>query len=199
MYPFIETIKLLDGELRNLSCHQLRFNRTRSEVLGLRNHPQLSREIPVPDGLQWGVYRCRVLYGKDIERIEYEPYRKPVVNSLKLITSDTISYGYKSSDRTSLTALYEQRGRCDDILIVKQGCLTDSFYANVALWDGISWVTPDTPLLPGTMRASLLAEGTLKEARITRGDLESFQKIRLINAMNDMDRGPEIPVGHVCV
>ena len=197
MSPFIETIKLLDGELKNLSYHQARFNRTRSEVLGLEAHPLLISQIPVPDGLDTGLFKCRVLYGKEIERIEYEPHFKLEVNSLKLVASDTVSYGYKYSDRSSLEVLYEQKGNCDDILIVRQGCITDSFYANVALHDGELWYTPDTPLLPGTMRASLLDRGSLKEARIMQKELGDFQKIRLINALNTLEEGPEIDIHHV--
>ena len=95
--------------------------------------------------------------GKNITRIEFEPYVRPAVRSLKVVLSDSISYGYKSADRSALDHLFQLRGECDDILIVKKGCVTDSYYANVAFWDGKHWFTPDTPLLPGTMRASLLA------------------------------------------
>jgi 4-amino-4-deoxychorismate lyase len=197
MSPFIETIKLLDGELKNLSYHQARFNRTRSELLGLETHPLLISQIPVLNGLDTGLFKCRVLYGKEIERIEYEPHFKLEVNSLKLVASDTVSYGYKYSDRSSLEALYEQRGSCDDILIVKHGCITDSYYANVVLYDGTGWFTPDTPLLPGTMRAHLLEKGSVREARIGPGDLGNFQKIRLINAMHNLEEGPEIDILHV--
>ena len=192
MFPFIETIKLLDGKLMNLSYHQERLERTRSEVLGLGQHPELHLEVPVPEGLDRGLFKCRVLYGEVIERIEYEPYHPPEIISVKLVRSDHISYGYKSADRSELEALFAQRGNCDDILIVKRGYITDSYFANVVLFDGVRWVTPDTPHLPGTMRASLLADGSLTEARITEKDLDDFQKIRLINAMNSLDEGPEI-------
>jgi len=55
-------------------------------------------------------------------------------------------------------------------------------------------VTPDTPLLPGTMRASLLAKGLIRESRITPENLHSYQKLKLINAMNDLKHAPEIPI-----
>ncbi len=56
------------------------------------------------------------------------------------------------------------------------------------------WVTPDTPLLPGTMRASLLDSGTISVSRITLDDLNKFQTIRLINAMNNFHDANEIPI-----
>jgi 4-amino-4-deoxychorismate lyase len=78
------------------------------------------------------------------------------VSSLHLIESDTINYTYKSTHREELNALYAQRGMADDILIVKDGYLTDTSIANIALYDGHTWFTPAHPLLQGTKRAELL-------------------------------------------
>jgi 4-amino-4-deoxychorismate lyase len=197
MYPFIETIRLLDGQLMNLSWHQIRFNRTRSEVFKLSSHPLLSEEIRVPEEAGRGLFKCRVTYGKEIEQTEFEPYRNRKIRSLKIIRSDTVSYPYKSADRSSLEALYDLREDCDDIMIIKKGCITDSFYANVALWDTSGWFTPDTPLLQGTMRDCLLAAGILKEKRIMVSDLGGFQRVRLINAMNPLTESPDILVESV--
>ena len=194
MSPFIETINLLDGELKNLQYHQERFERTRSQNLRMSNHPKLSRVIQIPNGLDLGNYKCRVVYGKEIERIEFEPHLSKAIGSLKLVYSDTISYGYKSADRSALDLLFSLRGNCDDMLIVKNGCITDSYTANVFFWNGIDWYTPDTPLLPGTMRAYLLDDGSVHEERITPDDLSKFHKIRLINAMNDLNEGQELPI-----
>jgi len=197
MSPYIETIRLEEGELKNLPYHQDRFERTRSATLGLRSHPELNQFIQIPEGLERGLYKCRVLYGKDIELIEYEPHIRQQVASLKLVYSDQISYSYKFSDRSELAELYAARGESDDILIVKEDCLSDSYFANIALWDGRVWFTPDTPLLAGTMRASLLDRGLISEARIRVGDLSKYMKVRLINALNDLEEGPEISIDKV--
>ena len=194
MSLYIETIKLLDGDLQNLQYHQNRFERTRSHAFRSRSHPQLKQVIQIPDGLRKGLLKCRVIYGKEVVRIEYEPYEPGLIRSLKLIFSDTISYGFKSADRSALDALYQLRGTSDDILIVKNGCMTDSYYANVIFWNEDGWFTPDTPLLQGTMRAFLLANGSIKIMRIKLDDLGHFQKIRLINAMNSLHDGIEIPM-----
>ena len=194
MSLFIETIQVLHGELKNLVFHQDRFERTRYEVLGLKSHPGLDEVIQVPRGLEQGLFKCRVSYKKEIELIEFEPYRAQKVQSLKMIYSDIIDYGYKYANRDELVKLFSQRGDCDDILVVKKGCITDSFYANVVFWDGTEWLTPDTPLLPGTMRASLLARHLIRECRITPDDLDGYQKLVLINAMNDLQSTMEIPI-----
>jgi 4-amino-4-deoxychorismate lyase len=197
MSRFFETIQLLNGELKNLEFHQERFENTRSKALGLKSHPLLSDVIEVPDGLDQGLLKCRVSYAREIELIEYEPQLKREVNSLQLVYSDTIEYGYKYADRTELEKLFGQREECDDILIVKNNLITDSYYANVVFWNGESWITPDRPLLPGTMRASLLSEGEIREGKITREDLDKYQRVKLINAMNELQVAPEIPIDSI--
>lgn len=197
MSRFIETIQLRQGVLLNLEFHQLRFERSRREVLGLKNHPRLAEQITVPAGLDRGQLKCRVKYGKVIDLIEFEPQLERMVNSLKLVYSDSIEYGYKYSDRRELEELFQQRGENDDILIVKKACISDSFYANVVFWDGSAWITPDTPLLPGTMRAFLLNREMIREERITPDDLNRFQKLKLINAMNDLEHAPEISIDSI--
>ena len=44
------------------------------------------------------------------------------------------------------------------------------------------------------MRASLLNKDLIREDRITPDDLHRFQKLKLINAMNDLEQAPEIPI-----
>jgi len=197
MSLYFETIQVLEGKLQNLEFHQERFERTWSEALGLRGHPLLGEVIQVPDGLDRGVLKCRLIYHKEVVRIEYEPYRAHQVCSLKLIHADSIAYGFKSTDRGELEALFNRRGVCDDILVVKNGCISDSFYANVVFWDGKTWVTPDTPLLPGTMRASLLEKNEIREHRITAENLAGYQKLKLVNAMNDLQHAAEIPIDSI--
>ena len=194
MYRFIETIQVLHGELINMEYHQVRFERTRREKLRLRKHPKLLEAIRLPDGLERARIKCRVTYGKEIELIEYESYGEQKIRSLKLVHSDHLDYSYKYADRSQLSLLFEQRENCDDILVVKKNCITDSYVANVLLWDGREWLTPDTPLLQGTMRAALLNKGIIRETRITPADLSGYQKIKLINAMNDLEHAPEIPM-----
>ena len=197
MSRFIETIKLLNGELQNLEFHQLRFERTRKEVFGVKKHPRLEELIMVPEGLEQGLLKCRLTFRKDVELIEFEPQLLKQVKSLKLVYSDSIEYSYKYADRSKLEELYMQKKECDDILVVKNGCLSDSFFANVVFWNGTHWETPDTPLLPGTMRASLLHKGIIRERRITPEDLSGYQTLKLINAMNDLESASEIPVGSI--
>ncbi len=192
MYPFIETIKVLDGEVKNLPCHQARFERTRSEMLGLKKHPQLDNEIHVPLTAKQGLFKCRILYDHSEVRVEFHPHIKPEISSLKLVSSDQISYAYKSADRSALSALFKHRDSCDDILIIKKGRITDSYFANVVLWDGSRWLTPEKPLLEGCMRASLLKAGVIYTADIQLNNLSRYKNLRLINALNDWSDAPQL-------
>jgi len=194
MSRFIESIQVLNGKLQNLPFHQARFERTRVQALKSKTHPLLSEVIQLPRGLEEGKMKCRVSYDRDIKLIEFEPYQERVLRSLKLVFSDSIEYGFKYARRGELEELYHQREACDDILVIKKGCVSDSFYANVVFWNGKEWMTPDTPLLPGTMRASLLEKGMIRESRITMEDLHGFKKLKLINALNGLHSAPEIPI-----
>jgi 4-amino-4-deoxychorismate lyase len=78
----------------------------------------------------------------------------------------------------------DQRGGSDDILIIKNGMVTDTSYSNVIFRDKIgNWVTPSTCLLKGTRRLNLLKNRIITETDIRVSDLKYYNEIRLINAM----------------
>ncbi len=182
MCRFIETIRIDNGEIRNLSYHERRLNDTRMHFWPQSAPLQLSDSIVPPR--ETGRIKARIVYGETgIEEISYSPYHMRNVQSLAIIRSDNIDYTYKSTDREALNRLFAQRGKCDDILIVKQGLLTDTSIANIALYDGRNWYTPKYPLLRGTKRAQLLAQGILQEEELGLEDLSSFSTVRLFNAM----------------
>ena len=69
-------------------------------------------EFISPQSLE-GIWKCRIAYGKAIEEITYVPYQRRKVSSLRLVTSDTIDYTYKSTNREELNSLYAQRETAD--------------------------------------------------------------------------------------
>ena len=85
----------------------------------------------------------------------------------------------------------------DDIIIVKDGLITDASYANLIFWDGENWFTPNTPLLKGVQREKLLKDGLIQEKEIKPSDLASYQKVALINAMLDFKDKIELSIDHV--
>ena len=86
-------------------------------------------------------------------------------------------------DRKEIDKLFEKRGKADDILIVKNGFITDTSIANIAFFDGKKWFTPKTCLLRGTTRERLLKEKKIFEKDIRVEDIKRYKKIALLNAM----------------
>lgn len=181
MSPFIETVRIENGRIENLSYHNQRMNETRREVLQAVAALDLSAYIH-PENYP-GRTKCRVVYAADVQEVTYTPYQIRPVSSLRLVVADTVCYPYKSTDRKMLDDLFALRGDADDILMVRAGLLTDTSICNIALWDGLRWQTPAVPLLSGTKRASLLDTGHLRTAEIGVTDLPRYSRIRLFNAM----------------
>lgn len=193
----LETIKCKDGKLHNLEYHQARFDLARMKYFPKAAKFNLASLIKIQKAYSKGLFRCRVVYAQEIDKIEFIPHQYRAVKSLQLIEDNTIKYQNKYTNRKQLQQLFDQRGDCDDILIVQNNCITDSFTANPIFFDGKKWWTPDTPLLPGTQRARLLAENKISVCRITINDLHKFQKIGLINALQNMDDMPVLPVERI--
>jgi len=91
-----------------------------------------------------------------------------------------------------LIELWNQRQNFDDVLIVKQGYITDTSYSNIVFWDGEKWITPETFLLPGTQRSRLIQEGLIFPAEVKPADIKYFSHAKLINAMLDFNLTPSI-------
>lgn len=181
MSPFIETIRIEDGRVYNLAYHNRRMNETRRRLPGQVTPLDLGGFIR-PENKP-GRIKCRIEYEKEILKVEYAAYQIRPVSSLRLVVADGAAYPYKSTDRSVLDRLFALRGAEDDVLIVRCGMLTDTSICNVALWDGARWVTPASPLLAGTKRASLLDRGEIVTGDIRPGDLPGYSRIRLFNAM----------------
>ncbi len=114
-----------------------------------------------------------------------------MVESFKLFYSD------KWENRKKINELFAQKGNCDDVLIIKNGWVTDSSYANILFFDREQWWTPSTPLLAGTQRAKLLEEKRIFERPIRPSDLKKYQSFKLVNAMIPFDLAKIIPISHI--
>jgi 4-amino-4-deoxychorismate lyase len=189
---FFETIKIQHRKPQNIAWHNQRFNQTRIKLFGIKEPTLLENFIEIPNDLDKGVFKCRIIYSVEIEKIEFEKYSPRKIQSLKVVECNDIDYSHKYYDRTKLNELLQQKGNCDDILIVKNGLITDTSYANIVFWDGGNWVTPSRPLLAGTARARLLDLQMIMEKEIRIKDLEYFKKARIINAMVDLDESNDI-------
>ncbi|MEQ6119574.1 hypothetical protein [Reichenbachiella sp. MALMAid0571] len=184
MCRFIESICCIDGELLNLNLHQERIDKTCQRFfsgtpISLKDH---LTNIP-----KSGKFKARIVYDDASVLSEFIPYVKKDINSLKVVHGDNIDYAFKYEDRSELTKLFDLRENYNDIIIVKNGLCTDSYFANLAFFDGINWATPKKPLLNGVKRQRLIQESKLTEADIAVESISTFEKVSLINAMLDLD------------
>jgi 4-amino-4-deoxychorismate lyase len=197
MYPLIETIKIVDGIPQNLKWHQLRFTSSISQYYGKRSTYKLEDLLLVPEEYSVGIVKARFSYNAAEYLWKFEPYVLQEINSLKIIYDDNIDYKLKYSDRSDLKNLYQKKGECDDILIVKKGMITDTSYCNIVFFDGTNWITSRFPLLKGTCRERLLHQKKIQEEIIKPDQLDSFKSFKLINAMRDLNDIKALPVSQI--
>lgn len=175
----LETIKIEEGKIHNLRYHQDRCDLSRQALFQSEDILELSSIIDAP---KVGLYRCRIIYGKTLHSIEYLPYIPKKIQTLRIVSSD-IEYSFKYANRDTLNALLESNKDVDEVIIEKDGYLTDTTIANIAFFDGKKWFTPEKPLLKGTMRAKLIDEGFLHTKEIKKEDIPYYSQVALMNAM----------------
>ncbi len=175
----LETIKIEEGKIHNLRYHQDRCDLSRQALFQSEDSLELSSIIDAP---KVGSYRCRILYGETLHSIEYFPYIPKKIQTLRIVSSN-IEYSFKYAKRDALNALLESNKDVDEVIIEKDGYLTDTTIANIAFLDGKQWLTPVNPLLKGTMRAKLIDEGFLHTKEIKKEDISHYSQVALMNAM----------------
>ncbi len=187
MCQFIETIKVVDGEVKNIKEHIDRVNYTRSQNWEKYNKI-IDNDIIKLINKKEGTIKLRFTYDNiNIYQPTCTQYRLKQVKHIKLITDNTIEYAFKSIDRESLNKLKLRVKQDEEVLIVKCNRLTDTSYTNIALYDGIKWVTPSIPLLNGTKRRQLIKQRKLIEVDLTPKDIGKYKAISLINAMIELE------------
>jgi 4-amino-4-deoxychorismate lyase len=199
MSLLVESIKIQDGILFNINYHSERFNRTRKELFGTGIPVDLQSKIVVPAYCNKGLFKCRIEYDEHIRKIDFNPYEYKRIRTLRLVEGGDITYDYKYIDRKRIDELKKKNSDCDDIIIVKDGRITDSSYANIILRGNDNrWYTPSTTLLNGTKRAYLLDKEIVKIKEVTPASLRKFRELRLINAMMDINDSNSIPIKSIC-
>lgn len=194
MYPFFESIAFVNGVPRNLFFHQARIDKTFRAHYPGKDSLHLEYLLSKLEPLSAPLVKCRFSYNEEHFKILQLPYLAKSYSSFILITDDHISYQYKYTDRSWVKRLQENIDPDQQFILVKSNLLTDTAISNLLFFDGFKWVTPASPLLPGTMRASLLAELKIFEADITVNQLKYFQSFKLINALNTLETSIEYPI-----
>jgi 4-amino-4-deoxychorismate lyase len=100
-------------------------------------------------------------------------------------------YDVKYTNRTWINdALHN--ATTDEVIFIKNKLIKDASYANVVLFDGVTWYTPRQPLLAGTKRALLIQENIIQERDIYIDQFNNYSRLKFINAMMLWEESPYI-------
>ncbi|MDO9153864.1 MAG: aminotransferase class IV [Paludibacter sp.] len=183
MSRFLESIQLKAGEFKRLPFHQARVDYVMKTYFPNQSGINLTEILSKSSFPNVGLYKCRIVFDAEIQLLEFSAYKMRNIKSLKLVETDLESMPFKSEDREKLNEAFSKRENCDDVILIKNGLLTDTSYANIGLYDGENWITPRTPLVYGVNRAELIEKKKIIEKDIRVSDLKDYSKIRLFNAM----------------
>ena len=195
MYPLFESIRVEGGQVHLLQYHQARVERSYRQLF--------QKECPwklislVPELPARGLYKLRFLYNDRSFSFELIPYVVRKIETLKLIEINDYQYDLKYTDRAFLNQTFALRGDYADVLMTKNGFLTDTSYCNILLYDGTNWVTPEKPLFEGVQRSYLLDHKKIQKATIRSTELSNYQSFQLINAMNSFVENRFLSVGGI--
>ena len=186
MSQFIESIKIEDQEVFLLELHQKRVNATFAHF-GMENSIDLAKIIKDLQIDEDGFFKLRIVY--DLNRnykTQLIPYAVAEIDSFQLVENNTYDYAFKFEDRKEFERM-KTKAKTEEIIIVKNNCITDTSYTNLLFLKDEKWYTPSTYLLNGVMRQHLLATSKIKETEITLQNIKEFTHFQLINSMNDFD------------
>jgi len=193
MYQFIETIKIKNGKFQNLSFHLQRMKNTIMDFFNIDFITNIDN-LQIPEIYINDAVKCRIIYSSKIDSIEFLNYEIKKINKLKIIEDNNIEYDYKFLNRQRLDYLYNLRNDCDEIIISKNGLITDTSYSNIVLEKKGKYYTPNTPLLKGTKRDFYLKKKIIVPITISIDNLFEYENIRLINSMIDLEESPIIKI-----
>lgn len=194
---FIETLMIKDGIFQNPQAHIDRIKNTLkvSNInSSIESFDELFNFIHDSKIKYKGIYKCTIKYSFQPIDIKIRPYTCTQINNFIPVICNEIDYSLKYSDRSLLDKLKnenlpieESLKHNSEIIIIKNGKVTDCSIGNLVFGDGKDYYTPNTFLLNGTMRQRLLKEGKIKEKEITLNDLHLYKKIFIINCMRGIN------------
>ena len=135
------------------------------------------------------IHRLTLTYTpRGIEAVRLIPYhRRSVRHLVPIELPSDFDYTYKYADRSFFTEASSRLGADEEPIFYRSsGELTDTTFTNVVLDLPEGLMTPRHPLLAGTRRASLLAEGRIQEADLVLEDLGRSRAVYLINALRSL-------------
>ncbi|PZP36675.1 MAG: bifunctional aminodeoxychorismate synthase component I/aminotransferase [Roseateles depolymerans] len=190
----LETLRLEDGVPLRGDAHLARMQRT-ARHFGLRFSLADARTqlAAIAAGQPDGCWRLRLTCdatGRLAHTLSpFTPTETPVALVLADRPIATRGPGAEflahKTTRRELYALTKPAAAFDLILWNEAGELTECSFGNLAVQMNGQWLTPPLAagLLPGVMRAELLAQGRIREARLTCDDLARAEGLAFFNSL----------------
>jgi para-aminobenzoate synthetase/4-amino-4-deoxychorismate lyase len=189
----LETLLLVDGGFPRGPAHLARLARC-SDDLGLGVDPAAVRDelARVAHAHPTGRHRVRLVASAAGARAEVAPLPSEVLPLVLAVAAEPLAVdvlgpviAHKTTRREHYDRLLAQAppGVFDVICHDPDGRLTECTRGNLALEIDGRWLTPSAGagLLPGTLRAELLAAGTLEEAELWLADLDRASGLAFLN------------------
>jgi len=197
MSLLLETIQILNGIPQRLDYHNDRLNRSRNQLMCSHNDIYLEDYLNIPEEFSTGKVKCRLVYGQDVDKIEYSQYEERKFNHF-VLQQTNIDYPFKYTDRSAFETLKTQLSSSTEIILVKNDLITDTTFTNLLFKDSSgNWFTPSSPLLEGTQREFLLDEEVIEEREIRVKDLQNYTHFMMINAILDFDEERAINIAAI--
>ena len=192
----LETLLLVDGVVSRRSAHLARLAATcaahrlpldLAAVAALLDDACAARPS--------GRYRLRLVAGAGAPTLEVSPAPpegaavrlRPAIEPLDADGPLGPVIRHKTTHRAHYDRLRRQAGPdCDDVICHNsRGELTECTRGNLALRIDGEWLTPaeSSGLLPGTLRAELLARGRLRERLLMVDDLARAEELAFLNTL----------------
>ncbi len=185
MYPFFESIAILNNHIQNLDLHQSRVNQTFFNYYPKQKPHELISLISINTKSSSPLIKVKFKYNANRSKIEYTEYSTIIHNQFLLYEIPELQYHYKYSDRILFNYFDVPAAHQSEIIFIKNGFITDSRYSNLIFHDGYQWIIPEHTLLNGTQRKFCMENNKFNISKIHHSQLNSFKEFKLINAMNN--------------
>ncbi|MGE4329729.1 chorismate-binding protein [Diaphorobacter sp.] len=193
-FDLLETLALVDGQLRHLADHLARLQGAAAHFNVPFDAAAVQASLQALAGSHpTGAWRVRLLLdGRGQPRAEafaLQPTPQPVRLQLAdrpLAQAHSEFVRYKTTRRAHYAAFAPNApGVFDTVLYNEAGEITETTFGNIALLLDGRWVTPPLAcgLLPGVGRAVALREGRLTEAVVRLQDLPRVQGLAFVNSL----------------
>ena len=189
-FPFFETIRVAGGMVKHADLHLERMRRTCFIHYNEFHFKNIFNHLQLPEN---GIMKLNIWYNQHETEIKVTEYVPAAIKKIKVVDCDPdFDYSFKYSDRSYLNNLLQSATGADEIIIIKNGMVTDTSKANIVFEKNGEFFTPDTFLLNGTMRQHLLHTGKMIEKTIKAEDIFSYEKMYFVNALNPLEITPAI-------